>query len=148
MGPTPDRPHGDHRIDEETAEPARAQGATVFVGDATRYEALQSAAIGRAEGLVACVRSDSDNVAIALPARALNSGLRIIARATEAESARKLELAGADRVVAPQVVGVERLAALTLRPDLAEFVDIAAGKTMVEFRIEEGIVPRRPHDRG
>lgn len=129
--------------DEEAAEQARVQGATVFVGDATRDEALQAAAIRRAEALIACVRSDSDNVAIVLSARALNPRLRIIARATEAESARKLELAGADRVVAPQVVGAERLAALALRPDLAEFVDIAAGNTMVEFLIEEVIVPTR-----
>jgi len=126
---------------ESEAELARAQGATILVGDATHDNVLTEAAIHRAEALIACVRSDSDNVAIVLSARALSPELRIIARATEAESARKLELAGADRVVAPQLVGAERLAALALRPDLAEFVDIAAGEALVEFRIEEIQVP-------
>jgi voltage-gated potassium channel len=128
-------------LDQANVDLARARGAVVVVGDATHDETLIDAGIERAEALIACVRSDSDNVAIVLSARALCAGLRIIARATEAESERKLELAGADRIVAPQVVGAERLAALALRPDLTEFVDIAAGEALVEFRIEEIHVP-------
>ena len=127
--------------DDSNAELARSDGALVVVGDATHDEVLSEAKITEAEGLIVCVRSDSDNVAIVLSARALCPSLRIIARATEAESARKLELAGADRIVAPQMVGAERLAALAQRPDLAEFVDIAAGEAMVEFLIEEAHVP-------
>jgi voltage-gated potassium channel len=127
--------------DEASAEQARADGALVIMGDATHDDVLSEARITQAEGMIVCVRSDSDNVAIVLSARSLCPSLRIIARATEAESTRKLELAGADRIVAPQMVGAERLAALAQRPDLAEFVDIAAGEAMVEFLIEEAHVP-------
>ncbi len=126
---------------EDAVEVAQAGGATVVHGDATHDDVLEAAGIHRAEALIACVKSDSDNVAIVLSARSLCPELRIIARATEAGSGRKLELAGADRVVAPQVVGAERLAALALRPDLTEFVDIATGQALVEFRIEEIQVP-------
>lgn len=127
--------------DEDAVEIAQARGATVVHGDATHDDVLEAAGIHRAEALIACVKSDSDNVAIVLSARSLCPELRIIARATEAGSSRKLELAGANRIVAPQVVGAERLAALALRPDLTEFVDIATGEALVEFRIEEIQVP-------
>ena len=46
-------------------------------------------------------------------------------------------MAGADRVITPLEVGAERLAALVLHPGLTEFVDIAAGGKMLQFRVEE-----------
>ena len=45
--------------------------------------------------------SDAANVYITLTARALNPGLRIVARASEKASIDKLMRAGADEVVSP-----------------------------------------------
>ncbi len=87
--------------------------------------------------LIACVHSDSDNLSIVLSARAREPDLYILARASEREAERRLRLAGADRVITPPEVGAERLAALVLHPGLTEFVDIAAGGTLFEFRVEE-----------
>ena len=48
-----------------------------------------------------------------------------------------LLMAGADRVVAPQQVGAERLAALVLNRDTAEFIDLMIAGRFVEFRVAE-----------
>jgi len=127
-------------LDADQADEARSLGALVVDGDATHDSVLDKAHIGYAKALIACVENDSDNVAIVLSARALCPDLLIVARASEADSTRKLELAGADRVVAPQIVGAERLAAMATHPDLAEFIDIAAKGDLIEFRVEEIVV--------
>lgn len=124
-------------VDPDRAEAARERGALVVDGDATHDAVLERANIRQSKALIACVQSDSDNVAIVLSARALCPELLIVARANQADSTRKLELAGADRVVAPQIVGAERLAAMATHPDLAEFIDIAAKGDLIEFRVEE-----------
>lgn len=126
--------------DEERAETAREDGVLVVEGDATLDSVLEEAQVRSADALIACVANDSDNVAIVLSARALHPDLLIIARANEADSTRKLKLAGADRVVAPLLVGAERLAAMATHPDLAEFIDIAAKGDLIEFRVEEAVV--------
>ena len=123
--------------DPDRVGAARELGIPLVEGDATRDEALLAAGIERAHTLIASVRSDSDNLAIVLSARARRPDLRIIARATEAESHRKLQLAGADRVVAPQLVGANRLAALAVEPELVEFIDLAFRDKMMEVRVEQ-----------
>ncbi len=123
--------------DEDRAEDAREAGVLVVEGDATHNDTLEAAGIQRARALVACVRGDSDNLVIVLSAKALRPDLLVVSRATEMEWRGKLLLAGADRVVAPQQVGADRLAALALQPALAEFLDLVVSGRMVEFRIEE-----------
>jgi voltage-gated potassium channel len=93
--------------------------------------------VDRARALVACVQSDADNLSIVLSARHRKPDLRIIARASESAVEPKLRLAGADRVVVPQQVGAQRLAALAGQPRLDEFVDIVLHGKLVELRIEE-----------
>jgi voltage-gated potassium channel len=89
---------------------------------------------------VACVTDDSDNLVIVLSARSLCPELHIVSRASEAEWEEKLRLAGADRVVAPQVVGSERLAAMAVERNLADVFDIVVGGRALEFVVEEVVV--------
>jgi voltage-gated potassium channel len=124
-------------LDDTLAVRAEEEGALVVRGDATHDETLASAGIDRARSLVACVRSDADNLVIVLSAKTRRPALSIIARASEPSSEAKLKLAGADRVVAPQVVGAQRLAALASQPQLEEFVDLILHGKLVELRIEE-----------
>ena len=77
----------------------------IIRGDATHNNVLEVAGIHEAKALIACVADDSDNLVIALSVKALRPDLRVICRAKEMESERKLRLAGADAVVAPQAVG-------------------------------------------
>jgi len=120
----------------EAAEGGIEAGALVITGDATRYETLGEAGIDRARALIACVRNDNDNLVIVLSAKNRRPKLPVIARATELEAQQKLRLAGADRVVSPQLVGAHRLAALAAEPRLDEFVDVILHGRLMELRIE------------
>lgn len=123
--------------DADRAEAARAAGALVIRGDATHNDVLELAGVDSATALIACVADDSDNLVIALSTKSIDPELRVICRATDMESERKLRLAGADAVVAPQAVGAERLAMMALQPELAQIFDIVVDGNAVEFRVEE-----------
>ncbi len=126
--------------DSESATSAREDGMVVIEGDATHNDALQAAGIDRARALVACVTDDADNLVIVLSARSLAPKLHIVSRASEVEWEEKLRLAGADRVVAPQVVGSERLAAMAVERNLADVFDVVIGGRTLEFVVEEVLV--------
>ncbi|HEX9847534.1 MAG TPA: potassium channel protein [Acidimicrobiia bacterium] len=123
--------------DSDRVEQAMAAGALVIRGDATHNDVLELAGIHSAQSLIACVADDSDNLVIALSVKSLRNDVRVICRATEPESERKLRLAGADAVVAPQAVGAERLALMAQQPELAQIFDIMVNGSPVEFRVEE-----------
>ncbi len=105
-------------IDNDAAmiERARAEGYAAVLGDATEERVLQQAGIERAIGLLATTDSDATNVLITLTARDLKGSLQIVARASSETTEPKLLKAGADRVLAPAVIGGQRMAALALRP--------------------------------
>jgi voltage-gated potassium channel len=124
-------------VDTGRADAARGAGALILHGDATHNDVLELVGVESAAALIACVADDSDNLVIALSAKALRPDLRVICRATELESERKLLLAGADAVVAPQAVGAERLAMMALQPELAQIFDVVINGNAVEFRVEE-----------
>ncbi|MFQ5947925.1 MAG: potassium channel family protein [Acidimicrobiia bacterium] len=124
-------------LDPDRAAHAADEGALVIEGDATRDEVLTEAGIDSAASLIASVRNDAENLVIVLSAKSRRPDLNVVARTTEIESESKLRLAGADRVVAPQVVGAQRLAALARQPELAEFLDLALHGDVIQFRIEE-----------
>lgn len=124
-------------INPDRADRARDAGVPVVEGDATHNDTLESAGIERAEVVIACVDSDSDNLVIALSVKAIRQDLRVLCRATDPESERKLLLAGADGVVAPQHVGAERLAAMAVQPELAQIFDVMVAGRPVEFHVEE-----------
>lgn len=116
---------------------ARAMGAYALEGDATTDEMLSRAGVERARVVIPAVAADSDNLVITLSAKAMNPSVLVVARAISEETEKKLFRAGADRVVAPQLVGGERLATLALRPNVAEFVDLVVSGRTLEFQVEE-----------
>ena len=115
-------------------------GITVVEGDATRDEVLLEAGIERARSLIASVEGSSDNLVITLSSKALRSDLPVTARAIDAETEKKLTLAGADAVVTPELVGGLRMAALATQPGLAEFIETVVHDSASEFRIERFII--------
>src|SRR5829696_4017074 len=129
--------------DPEIAEACAAEGHLVLLGDASDDGVLEEAGVRRAEGLVAAVDSDADNVFVVLSARKLNPKLNVVARASSDESAAKLEMAGADRTLSPYAVGGRRLASLATQPLIVDFLDIVTrGEKGLEFRLEEFGVPK------
>lgn len=101
-----------------------SDGEHLFVnGNAIEDEALINAGVERASTLICALPSDADNLFIVLSARQMNKDLKIISRATEETSYKKLKLAGADNVIMPDKIGGEHMASLVVVPDLVEFLD-------------------------
>ena len=92
-------------------------------GDASSEDILRLAGIERARGLICAVDADERAVYITLAARALNPKLYVIARAGRPESIRRLELAGADRVISPYRMAGHLMAELAVRPALVDVLD-------------------------
>lgn len=113
------------------------RGIPFLIGDATQDETLLEAGIERAQGFVAALSSDADNVLAVLTARGLNPNLRITARASNERTESKLRRAGADRVVSPYTIGGHRLTLATLRPTVHDFFESMFHETDSDIDIGE-----------
>ena len=109
-------------------------GVVVLVRDATLEESLREAGVEHARGLAACLPDDADNVYVVLTARDLNPQLHIVARAAEEQAEPKLIRAGANRVVAPTIIGGHRMAVALTKPAVDDFLgSITANKLELAF---------------
>jgi voltage-gated potassium channel len=106
------------------------RGVIVLVRDATLEETLKEAGVEHARGLAACLPDDADNVYVVLTARDLNSQLHIVARAAEEQAESKLIRAGANRVVAPTIIGGHRMAVALTKPAVGDFIDSITANTL------------------
>jgi voltage-gated potassium channel len=109
-------------------DPAKVEALTdlnipVLPRDATLEETLHEAGVEHARGLATCLPDDADNVYVVLTARDLNPGIHIVARAAEEQAESKLIRAGANRVVAPTIIGGHRMAMALTKPAVGDFLD-------------------------
>jgi voltage-gated potassium channel len=112
-------------------------------GDATNDETLMETQITSARGLFAALDTDSENVYVILSAKSLNPSIFVVARATIHETISKLEKAGADRVVSPQLIGGRRMAAMALQPSICDFLDTTMRAEGNEIKLAEiDIMPK------
>jgi voltage-gated potassium channel len=112
-----------------------------LMGEASDDDVLLNTGIKRARGLIAVVSSDADNLYITLTARGLNPDLFILARSSGVPGvARKLERAGASRVISPYSIGARRMAQLIVRPTVMDFIDLAMHAGELGLRMEELVV--------
>jgi len=109
----------------------------ILVGDATHDEVLLRAGVLKAKSLITTLPLDADNLFIVLSARALNSKLTIISRASNENSDKKLKTAGADNVIMPDKIGGAHMASLVLKPDVMEFLDYITGQGGDNIKLEE-----------
>jgi voltage-gated potassium channel len=122
---------------EDAIEEARERDELFIEGNGIEDEDLRAAGLDHAVGLVASADSDADNLYIALSARSARPDLLIVARASDEDAAKKLRLAGADRVVQPYSTAGKEMAKLVLRPQVAAFLDVASAAGGPEFQFEE-----------
>jgi voltage-gated potassium channel len=122
---------------KDAIEHAREQSILFIEGSGTEDEDLRAAGLERARGLIASSDSDADNLYITLSARSVRPDLLIVARASDEDAARKLLLAGADRVVQPYATAGKEMANLVLRPQVAAFLDIVTSGAGPELLFEE-----------
>jgi voltage-gated potassium channel len=126
----------------EAIAAARDRGDPLVAGSATEDENLHAAGIVHARGLVASSDSDTNNLYIALSARAARPDLLIVARASDEDAAKKLRLAGADRVIQPYAFAGREMAKLVLKPQVAAFLDVVSATGGPDFLFEEIEVTR------
>ena len=120
--------------DRQKVNELMEQGVTVLVRDATLEESLRDAGIEHARGLAACLPDDADNLYVVLSARDLNPKVHIVARAAEEPAEVKLIRAGANRVIAPTIIGGHRMAVALLKPAVSDFIDsITASQLELTF---------------
>lgn len=109
----------------------------LVVGDATHDEILEEAGIGKAKALVTTLPSDSHNLFVVLSARSVNEKIKIISRASEDNSDRKLRIAGANNVIMPDKIGGAHMASLVMKPDVIEFMDYISAQGQIDINLEE-----------
>ena len=124
-------------VNPQNREDALATGLPLIDAPASEDDVLKAAGIDRAQGVIACVDSDAENIFITLTARGLRSDILIIARASAEDSEQKLLRAGADRVISPYKTSGSEMARIALHPQVAMAVAAA------DYRMEEIDVPPR-----
>jgi voltage-gated potassium channel len=113
-------------VDSDAArvESALKEGLVAQQLDYTDDEALRSVGIGRhIVGVFCLFTEDSENVFLAISARALDPRLRIVAVCQAPEAAPKLLAAGADKVVDPYEISGARVHELIQRPEVVELLE-------------------------
>ena len=95
-----------------------------IVGDASDDAVLKAAGVENASVLVAVLPSDSDNIFVAITAKALNKNIKVIAKAREKNSLKKMKLVGIDEVVYLFEISARRVANLIISPHFVNMVDV------------------------
>ncbi len=106
-------------------------------GDATHDDDLIKAGIKRAHAMVTVLPNDTDNLFTVLTARQLNPALKIVSRATDPRTQRKLHLAGADHIIMPEQVGGFYMATLVSKPGAIEFFSFVNNHFDADIGLEE-----------
>ncbi len=110
--------------DAARVEAARKEDMPARQIDYTDDDALRDVGIGsHIEGVFCLFAEDSENVFLAISARALDPQLRIVAVCQAPPAAPKLLAAGADKVVDPYEISGARVHELIQRPEVVELLE-------------------------
>ena len=117
-------------------------GYLVIQGEATEDQHLLEAGVEQASHVVAAVPGFAENIVITMDARELNPGVTLIARADRDEDARRLERAGAQRVLCPYQSGGRETFEFITRPGVADFLAEArvgnGGVALAQIHVQQG----------
>ena len=119
----------------------KAKDYLFIEGDCTTDQTLLASGIARAKGLINAIPDIAEAVYATLSARQYNPTLFIMARADTSNAEQMLKRAGADRVISPQVAAGMRMAMAAIRPNVVDFMTIAALGDRGGLRVEEVSMP-------
>lgn len=100
-------------VDKDTKvaeEMNKRYGFLVVNGDATDEYNLEKAGISKAKGVVCVLGGNEDNFFLVLTAKHMNPNVMVVSRAETVKIAKKMEAAGADAVVTPEVLSGRQMA--------------------------------------
>lgn len=116
---------------------AQGAGCLTIHADATKDDTLKQARIDNGRGIIIALGDDASNIYTTLSVQELNAKIPIVARANNEDAERKLQQAGADRIVAPEAIGGARMARLALRPQAVEFIETVLFGREKQLLVEE-----------
>jgi len=108
-----------------------------YQGDPAEDSVLVKAGIERAKGILLSLPTDEANLFVAITARSLNPGIRIVAKGIEVKSHNKMIKAGADAVISPTYIGGMRMVSEMVRPAVVTFLDMMLRDREKGLRVEE-----------
>jgi voltage-gated potassium channel len=113
---------------------AHSHGFQALVGDAGDEGTLSEAHIERAVVLATVLPNDMVNVFITLTARNMRENLRIIARAEDPATEKKLKQAGANEIILPAFVGGMQIANSITHPSMDSILTEAGRHLKNDFK--------------
>lgn len=131
--------------DEDVLRHVNAEigGTLLFVvGDASDDHTLLAARVDHAQGVMASLSDDRDNLFIVMSSRALNPKARIVSKFIEVENEPKIRRAGADQTISPHQMGGLRMVSELVRPKVTTFLDnmlrVTKNLSFEEVELPEG----------
>ena len=109
----------------------------VIPGDATRDEVLLEAGIEKAKAIITALPSDADNLFVVVSAKQLNPAITIISRVSDVHTVSKIKNAGASHIVMPDKLGGAQMAAMVMKPDVVEFINLLNTEQTDNFQVSE-----------
>ncbi|GCB47644.1 TrkA family potassium uptake protein [Streptomyces sp. NL15-2K] len=132
---------------------ATAEGYAGVMGDATRSDVLKRAEVHKARKIIIATQRDDTAVLVALTARQLNKGAKIVAAVREEENAPLLKQSGADAVITSASAAGRLLGLSVLSPAagmvMEDLIQQGSGLDIIErpvIKAEVGKSPRETED--
>ena len=114
-------------IDPQVCSQINKDHAYVICDDATQEATLYAAGILKAKGLITALPDDASNVFVTLTAREIAPDIFIVARSSDASIEKKLQHAGANRVIVVNDIGGRHMANIMLQPAAIRLVEEMTG---------------------
>lgn len=127
-------------MDPATESTLQDLGYLYLIDDATSDEALEDAGIQKARAVVTLLPSDADNLYVTVTARALNPGVRVIARAVDERGEVKLRRGGAHEVISPYQLASHRILQAATSPAVLQFMKHVSDRKYMEMSLVEAEV--------
>ncbi|UQX01957.1 potassium channel family protein [Streptomyces sp. RerS4] len=125
---------------------ATSEGFTGVVGDATRSDVLLRAELQKARQIIIATQRDDTAVLVALTARQLNRGAKIVAAVREEENAPLLKQSGADAVITSASAAGRLLGLSVLSPSagtvMEDLIQQGSGLELIERPVRKAEVGR------
>lgn len=112
-------------------------GALFLKGDATHEDMLEAAHVHSASGVITALADDASNVYVTLAVREINPSAMVVARASNERTISKLRVAGASRVILPNILGGRKMARIITKPALVDFIDLITGQGNFQMNLEQ-----------
>jgi voltage-gated potassium channel len=129
-------------IGKEDTEALPAIGEFPYLqGDPTDDDLLLEAGIERAQGVWLSLATDEANLFATISARSLNPQIRIVTKAIDVRSHKKIFKAGADSVISPTFIGGMRMVSEMIRPAATTFLDQMLRERERVLRVDEITLP-------